>query len=114
MATGCLSAANVPNISGLNDFEGLVYHTARWPHERVDFTGVRVGVIGTGSTGIQAIPEIAKIAEHLTVFQRTPNYAIPAQNRPLGSEEIREVKANYPELARAGQDDAWRLQFRAQ
>jgi len=98
MATGCLSAANVPDIAGLNEFEGPVYHTARWPHKGVDFSGVRVGVIGTGSTAIQAIPEIAKSAAHLTVFQRTPNYAIPAQNRPLKTEEILEVKAKYPEL----------------
>ncbi len=98
MATGCLSAANVPDIPGLNDFEGPVYHTARWPHEGVDFTGIRVGVIGTGSTGIQAIPEIAKQAKHVTVLQRTPNYAIPAQNKPLEAEEIRAVKENYPEL----------------
>jgi cation diffusion facilitator CzcD-associated flavoprotein CzcO len=98
MATGCLSAANVPDIPGLNEFEGHVYHTARWPHEGVDFAGVQVGIIGTGSTAIQSIPEIAKNAEQVIVFQRTPNYSIPAQNKPLKAEEIREVKENYPEL----------------
>lgn len=73
---GCLSAANVPNIHGLQQFSGNWYHTGHWPHEKVDFTGKRVGIIGTGSSGIQAIPVIAKEAEQLTVFQRTPQYTI--------------------------------------
>ena len=77
-AVGCLSATNVPNISGFSRFEGHWYHTGNWPHTDLDFKGLRVGQIGTGSTGIQAAPEIAKTCEHLTVFQRTPNYSIPA------------------------------------
>jgi cation diffusion facilitator CzcD-associated flavoprotein CzcO len=95
MATGNLSAANVPNIEGLDSFKGDTYFTAQWPHEGVDFTGKRVGVVGTGSSGIQSIPLIAQEAEHLTVFQRTPNYSVPAGNRPLDAEEERRVKAEY-------------------
>src|SRR5579884_79142 len=71
-AVGCLSAPNTPKFKGLDSFEGQVYHTSQWPHEGVDLTGKRVGVIGTGSTGIQAIPQIVKQADHVTVFQRTP------------------------------------------
>jgi cyclohexanone monooxygenase len=94
-AVGCLSAANVPQLKGLANFEGESYHTAAWPHEGVDFTGKRVGQIGTGSTGIQAAPAIAAQAGHLTVFQRTANYSIPARNGPLDPAFVREVKANY-------------------
>ena len=97
MATGCLSSVNTPKFNGLETFEGDWYHTARWPHEGVDFTGRRVGVIGTGSTGIQAIPRIAEHAEHLYVFQRTPNFSMPARNRPLHRDELREAKATYRE-----------------
>ena len=79
-AVGCLSTANVPKIPGLQDFKGTWYHTGQWPHEGVDFTGKRVGMIGTGSTGIQAAPVIAAQAQHLTVFQRTANYSVPARN----------------------------------
>ncbi len=82
-AVGCLSSANVPQITGLHDFKGQWYHTGQWPHEGVDFTGKRVGVVGTGSTGIQTIPVVAAQAKHLTVFQRTANYSIPARNAPL-------------------------------
>ncbi len=104
MATGCLSVPNHPPIDGLENFEGPIYHTAVWPHEEVDFTGQRVAVIGTGSSAIQSIPVIAQQAAHLTIFQRTPNYAVPAQNRPLDPETIRAVKADYPALrARASQ-----------
>jgi cation diffusion facilitator CzcD-associated flavoprotein CzcO len=85
-AVGCLSTANVPNFSGLADFKGDWYHTGQWPHEGVDFTGKRVGMIGTGSTGIQAAPVIAAQAKHLTVFQRTANYSVPARNAPLTPE----------------------------
>ena len=98
MATGCLSVPNTPDIEGANDFKGAVYHTGRWPHEGVDFTGVRVGIIGTGSSGIQAVPEIAKEAKHLTVFQRTPNYTMPAHNKPLTDEYLKEAKANYDDI----------------
>lgn len=95
---GCISKANVPNIKGLDRFEGEWYHTGHWPHEKVDFTGKRVGIIGTGSSGIQAIPVIAKEAKHLTVFQRTPQFSVPAKNRPLTRKEIEETKARYHEI----------------
>ena len=98
MATGCLSSANVPTFEGLEDFEGDWYHTGRWPHEGVDFTGKRVGVVGTGSSAIQSIPVIASQADHLTVFQRTANYAVPARNKPMDPEHERWFKAHYPEL----------------
>jgi cyclohexanone monooxygenase len=97
-ATGCLSSPNTPKIPGLADFKGPTYHTGNWPHEGVDFTGRTVGVIGTGSSAIQSIPIIAKQARHLTVFQRTANYTIPAHNAPLDSEYVRKVKASYPEM----------------
>ncbi|HEX5366883.1 MAG TPA: NAD(P)/FAD-dependent oxidoreductase [Acidimicrobiales bacterium] len=99
-AVGCLSAANVPEIPGLEDFEGDWYHTGRWPHEGVDFTGRRVGQIGTGSSGIQAAPVIAEQADHLYVFQRTPNYTVPARDRPMGRDEWLEIKARYDEVRR--------------
>src|SRR5438093_2215647 len=98
MATGCLSDAQVPKIEGFETFEGKWYHTGHWPHEGVDFTGQRVGVIGTGSSAIQSIPIIAKQAAHLYVFQRTPNYSVPAQNAPLDAEYERRVKASYAEF----------------
>jgi len=97
-AVGCLSSANVPEIPGLDRFEGDWYHTGAWPHERVDFRGKRVGLIGTGSTGIQATPVIAAEADHLTVFQRTPNYSVPARNAPLTEEELRKIRAHYAEV----------------
>ncbi|WPB86714.1 flavin-containing monooxygenase [Sediminicoccus rosea] len=97
-AVGCLSTANVPKIPGLESFEGDWYHTGEWPHEGVDFTGKRVGQIGTGSTGIQAVPVIAAQAKHLTVFQRTANYSVPAHNAPLTPEFKQWVKANYDHL----------------
>jgi cation diffusion facilitator CzcD-associated flavoprotein CzcO len=99
-AVGCLSSANVPDFKGLEDFEGEWYHTGSWPHEGVDFSGKRVGLIGTGSTGIQATPVIAAEAEHLTVFQRTPNFSIPARNAPLSAEDWQEIRSNYPETRR--------------
>jgi cation diffusion facilitator CzcD-associated flavoprotein CzcO len=95
LATGCLSAANVPDIPGLDTFAGPVLHTGRWPRHKVDLTGTRVGIIGTGSSGIQAIPVIAQAAAELTVFQRTASYTIPAQNRPLTTEELAQIKADY-------------------
>ena len=97
-AVGCLSAAQVPNIPGREDFKGEWYHTGEWPHEPVDFSGKRVGVIGTGSSGIQAIPIIAQQAKHLTVLQRTPNFSVPNGNRKLSSEEIKELKANIKDI----------------
>jgi len=98
MATGCLSAHNRPNFKGLETFTGEWYHTAQWPHEGVDFTGKRVGVIGTGSSSIQSIPIIAEQAKHLTVFQRTANYTIPAYNAPLDPEYAKTIKADYAGL----------------
>ena len=100
MATGPLSAALTPDFPGLDTFAGEIYHTAHWPHEGVDFTGKRVAVIGTGSSGVQSIPVIAEQAEQLYVFQRTPNYSVPAGNRPLTDDEIAEIKANYAERRR--------------
>jgi len=87
LATGCLSNARMPEIKGLDSFKGKVYHTGHWPHETVDFAGQRVGVIGTGSSGIQSVPVIAEQASHLTVFQRTANFTIPARNATLTEEE---------------------------
>jgi cyclohexanone monooxygenase len=98
MATGCLSSANTPDFEGLADFQGDVFHTGRWPHEGVDFSGKRVAVIGTGSSAIQSIPIIAREAEHLTVFQRTPNYTIPAHNQRLDPAVERDVKSRYREF----------------
>ncbi len=97
MATGCLSAARTPDFKGMESFRGETYHTGEWPHEGVDFTGKRVGVIGTGSSAIQAIPVIAEQAAHLTVFQRTPNFSIPSRNTPMPAEYEQQWKANYPE-----------------
>jgi cation diffusion facilitator CzcD-associated flavoprotein CzcO len=97
-AVGCLSEPYVPDVDGLEGFEGEWHHTARWPHDGVDLAGSRVGVIGTGSTGIQLIPRVAERAGHLTVFQRTPNYAVPAQNRPLDQERYREIRERYDEI----------------
>ena len=97
-AVGCLSSANIPSIPGLDTFEGRWYHTGQWPHEGVDFSGKRVGMIGTGSTGIQAAPVIAETAAHLTVFQRTANYSVPARNGPLTPEFKRYVKDNAAKI----------------
>ena len=95
MATGCLSSANVPAFAGLDTFAGEIYHTGRWPHHDVDFTGKRVGVIGTGSSGIQAIPVVAEQAAELYVFQRTAAYTLPAGNHPLDPAEQAAIKADY-------------------
>jgi cyclohexanone monooxygenase len=95
MATGCLSASKLPEIPGLERYRGRIHHTARWGPGEVRFDGLRTGVIGTGSSGIQSIPIIAEQAADLTVFQRTPNFSIPAGNRPLAAAEVAEMKANY-------------------
>jgi cation diffusion facilitator CzcD-associated flavoprotein CzcO len=100
-AVGCLSAANVPDISGRDSFQGESYHTGQWPQGGVDFTGKRVALIGTGSTGIQATPVIAAEADHLTIFQRTPNFSVPAKNAPVTEEYAAEIKENYPALRKA-------------
>jgi cyclohexanone monooxygenase len=106
LATGCLSNARVPDIKGLSDFKGKVYHTGHWPHEPVDFTGQRVGVIGTGSSAIQSIPVIARQARHLYVFQRTPNFSIPAHNAELTAEEREAFRKIYPEVRRFAREQA--------
>lgn len=95
---GCLSATNIPKFKGIENFRGEWYHTGHWPHEKVDFKGKRVGIIGNGSSGVQSIPVIAQEAEHLTVFQRTPQYSIPARNHPYDPEFIRQTKENYDEI----------------
>jgi cyclohexanone monooxygenase len=106
LATGCLSNARMPDIKGLSDFEGKVYHTGHWPHEPVDFTGLRVAVIGTGSSGIQSVPVIAEQASHLTVFQRTANFSIPARNAALTEAERQAFRARYPEIRRFAREVA--------
>src|SRR5207344_141174 len=99
-ATGCLSVPNKPQFEGTETFTGATYHTGTWPHEGVDFTGQRVGVIGTGSSAIQSIPLIARQAASLVVFQRTPNFSVPARNAPLDPEHERRLKASYAEHRR--------------
>ena len=116
-AVGCLSSTNVPRFPGLERFAGRWYHTGQWPHEGVDFAGQRVGLVGTGSTGIQATPVIAAQAGHLTVFQRTANYSVPARNHPLSAEVVRRTKANYAEIRRTERETpnghAFRIQDRS-
>lgn len=104
-AVGCLSTANVPQFKGLDSFKGSWYHTGNWPPEGIDFTGKRVGQIGTGSTGIQAAPVLAERSKHLTIFQRTANYSVPARNRPVTPEEVEVTRDTYEDIwrqARAG------------
>ena len=96
MATGCLSSANTPDIAGLDTFAGDVFHTGRWPHEGVDFTGSGSAVIGTGSSGIQSIPVIAEQAAELSVFQRTASYTMPARNGPLDPTRKRRSRPTTP------------------
>jgi cation diffusion facilitator CzcD-associated flavoprotein CzcO len=105
-AVGCLSTANRPEFKGADSFQGVSLHTGQWPREPVDFTGQRVGIIGTGASAIQAIPVIAQTAGHLTVFQRTPQYTIPAENGPLDQQMIALWKKNYPEWRRRGRESA--------
>ncbi|MEU0480760.1 NAD(P)/FAD-dependent oxidoreductase [Streptosporangium sp. NPDC006013] len=107
MATGCLSSSKLPEIPGLDGFGGATYHTAHWPHEGVDFTGMRVGIIGTGSSGVQSIPVIAEQATDLTVFQRTPAYSLPARNRRLRPDEIADMKANYRAFRQAQKESGF-------
>src|SRR5713101_102281 len=103
MASGCLSLPKTPDIEGANRFRGEIYFTGKWPHEGVNFTGKRVAVIGTGSSGIQSIPLIAAAADQLTVFQRTPNFSIPAGNGPAPAERLAALAADrdaYREAAK--------------
>jgi cation diffusion facilitator CzcD-associated flavoprotein CzcO len=97
LATGTLSTTNLPPFPGIDNYTGATYHTGQWPHEPVDFRGQRVAVIGTGSSGCQSIPLIAEQAERLTVFQRTPNYVIPAYNEALSAEQVQAIKQHYGE-----------------
>lgn len=99
-AVGGLSARYVPNFAGLSTFKGVWCHTNKWPRDGIDMSNKRVGVIGTGATGVQVITEIAKEAAHLTVFQRTPNYCVPLRNRPIDRDEMLAIKASYPEIFR--------------
>jgi len=103
-AIGPLSAPTMPRIPGVESFKGQSCHTARWPHEGVDFAGKRVAVIGTGATGVQTIQEVAKTAGHLTVFQRTPNWCAPLHNGKISEEEMREIRAGYPEMFKRCQE----------
>ncbi len=104
MAAGNLSTPRVPDFKGLNDFKGRWYHSGLWPHEGVDFSGQRVGVIGTGSSGVQMIPLIAEQAKHLHVFQRTANFSLPARNGPMDAERERRHKAEYRQRRIAAAD----------
>jgi cation diffusion facilitator CzcD-associated flavoprotein CzcO len=97
-AVGCLSSTQVPKIPGIDSFEGAAYHTGAWPHDGVDFTDKRVGVIGTGSSGVQSIPVIARTAGHLTVFQRTPQYMVPARHGTVDKAFLDEIKTRYEEV----------------
>ena len=104
MATGNLSTPRVPDFEGVDSFKGKTYHTGLWPHDGVDFTGLRVAVIGTGSSGVQSIPIIARQAKHLFVFQRTANFVLPAQNGPMDRTREAQHKSEYRERRRAAYD----------
>ncbi len=104
MATGCLSTAALPKVPGLESFQGKTYHTGLWPTDPVDFSGQRVGVVGTGSSGIQMIPHVAKQAAHLYVFQRTANYSLPARNAPLDPERERSMKDRYAQVRQTARE----------
>jgi len=104
MATGCLSAPRRPDFKGIDSFKGDWYHTGYWPHEGVDFTGKRVGIIGTGSSAIQSIPIIAAQAAHLTVFQRTANFSVPAHNAPIDPDYERTMTEHYTEIRRQARE----------
>ena len=104
MATGCLSAAKIPQLPGLDSFKGPIYHTGQWPSGPIDFSGQRVGVVGTGSSGIQMIPQLAKQAKRLYVFQRTASYSLPARNAPLDPQYERETKSGYTQLRKQARE----------
>ena len=104
MATGCLSEAQAPQVPGLESFNGPVYHTGKWPDDPIDFASKRVGVVGTGSSGIQIVPMLAQAAGRLYVFQRTPNFSIPARNGPMDSEEQSNWKEVYDDKRRRARD----------
>ena len=104
MATGCLSVPRLPDIDGVERFQGEAYHTGLWPHEPVDLTGKRVAVLGTGSSAVQVVPAIAEVAAEVTVIQRTPAFSVPAWNGPLDDESVRERKARYDEYRRLARE----------
>jgi len=106
LATGCLSNARTPDFAGLDSFKGKTYHTGHWPHEEVDFTGLRVGVIGTGSSAIQSIPIIAEQATQLIVFQRTANFSVPAHNAAITTNYAASWKADYTARRRRAREEA--------
>jgi cation diffusion facilitator CzcD-associated flavoprotein CzcO/acetyl esterase/lipase len=110
-AVGCLSSTNTPKFPGIDTFSGESYHTGAWPHEEVDFTGKRVAVIGTGATAVQAVPEIAKQAAQVWVFQRTPNYDIPGRNGPLAPDYVAQVKAEYKDLWQKARESGFGLPY---
>jgi cyclohexanone monooxygenase len=111
MATGCLSSPNLPSFKGLDSFAGDRYHTGHWPHQEVDFSGKRVAIIGTGSSAVQSIPIIARQAKQLYIFQRTPNYAVPAHNRPLDADDLKQVKADYPAMRKRAKQTMTGIDF---
>ncbi len=106
MATGPLSIPKDPEIAGIDRFQGDIYRAQKWPHQPVDFTGKRVGLIGTGSTGIQIVPEVAKDAGEFYVFQRTPSFTMPMRNDKLDPEYVKEIKDHYPGLRAAARASA--------
>ncbi|MCW2717358.1 NAD(P)/FAD-dependent oxidoreductase [Pseudonocardia sp.] len=108
---GLLTEPHIPDFPGLDSFTGETYMTCRWPADGVDLSGKRVGIIGTGATGVQAIPLIAQEAAHLTVFQRTPNYVVPAQNRPMEPDEIADLKARHYEILQKARDHSFAMPF---
>lgn len=110
-AVGLLAAPNIPPFKGIESFSGEWYHTARWPEQDVDFSGKRVAVIGVGSTGIQVSPKIAETAQSLTVFQRTPNYMVPAQNKSLTAIEQDDIKARYDEVFKKIREHPFAMDF---
>jgi cation diffusion facilitator CzcD-associated flavoprotein CzcO len=113
MATGCLSSVNLPPLDGLERFSGRIFHTARWPQDGVDFSDRIVGFIGTGSTGIQAIPQIARQAAQLVVFQRTANFSLPAQNHAINDAMRRAVRATYADRRRRARESRFGVPFDA-
>lgn len=112
-AVGCLHHTNIPKFAGLETFQGEWYHTGAWPHEEVDFTGKRVAVIGTGATGVQVVPEVAKQAAHVYVYQRTPNYDIPGRNHPLDAEYVQAVRSSYKELWQKARESGFGFPYQA-
>jgi cation diffusion facilitator CzcD-associated flavoprotein CzcO len=107
MATGCLSCRITPDLEALESYKGEIYYTSDWPHEGVDLVGKRIGVIGTGSSGTQSIPLFAEEAEHLHVFQRTPNYSVPSGNAPMDPEFLRSIKADYAGFRKRNNESPW-------